>query len=112
MLAATVDQAKVVFNYVLAFLQKSPVLRNEIASTTRSEIRLQNGIVIAVHPNSFRSIRGRTLCGVIFDESAFWRDDSTATPDTEVYSAVLPALLHQRHVDWYFVALSPHGPDS
>jgi hypothetical protein len=92
-LAATVDQAKVVFNYVLAFLQKSPVLRNEIVSTTRSEIRLKNGIVIAVHPNNFRSVRGRTLCGVIFDESAFWRDDSTATPDTEVYSAVLPALL-------------------
>ena len=23
----------------------------------------------------------------------FWRDDTTATPDTEVYSAVLPALL-------------------
>src|SRR5262245_37235691 len=38
-LAATTDQARVVFNYALDFLQKSPVLRHEIESTTRSEIR-------------------------------------------------------------------------
>jgi hypothetical protein len=92
-LAATIEQARIVFGYTLAFLNNSPVLQKEIASTTRSEIRLRNGIVIAVHPNSFRSVRGRTLCACIFDEIAYWRDDSTATPDTEVYTAVLPALV-------------------
>jgi hypothetical protein len=92
-LAATVEQARVVFNYVAAFLAASEVLRKEIASTTRAEIRLKNGIVIAIHPNSFRSVRGRTLVACIFDELAYWRDDSTATPDSEVYTAVLPALL-------------------
>jgi hypothetical protein len=91
-LAATTEQAKAVFDYALAFLNKSPVLRGEIASTTRSEIRLKNGIVIAIHPNSFRSVRGRTLCACIFDEVAYWRDDTTATPDSEVYTAVLPLL--------------------
>ena len=39
-LAATVEQAKVVFDYVLAFLNSSPALQKEIASTTRSEITL------------------------------------------------------------------------
>jgi hypothetical protein len=92
-LAMTVDQAKVVFDYVLGFMRASEVLAREIESTTRSEIRLKNGITIAVHPNSFRSVRGRTLCACIFDEVAYWRDDTTATPDAEVYSAVLPALL-------------------
>jgi hypothetical protein len=92
-LAATTEQAKVVFAYALAFLNSSPVLQKEIASTTRSEIRLKNGITIAIHPNSFRSVRGRTLCACIFDETAYWRDDSTATPDSEVYTAVLPALV-------------------
>jgi Terminase large subunit, ATPase domain len=92
-LAATIDQAQIVFGYTLAFLNNSPVLQREIASTTRSEIRLKNGIVIAIHANSFRSVRGRTLCAAIFDEVAYWRDDQTATPDTETYSAVLPALL-------------------
>jgi hypothetical protein len=92
-LAATIEQAKVVFNYVAAFLAASEVLQKEIASTTRSEIRLKNGIVIAVHPNSFRSVRGRTLCACVFDEVAFWRDDVSAVPDTETYTAVLPSLL-------------------
>jgi hypothetical protein len=92
-LSATTEQSKVVFDYTLAFLNNSPVLQKEIASTTRNEIRLKNGIVIAIHANSFRSVRGRTLCACIFDEVAFWRDDTTATPDSEVYTAVLPALI-------------------
>jgi len=92
-LSATTEQSKVVFEYTLAFLNSSPVLQKEIASTTRSEIRLKNGITIAIHPNSFRSIRGRTCCAAIFDEVAWWRDDTTATPDSEVYTAVLPSLV-------------------
>lgn len=91
-LASSVEQGKVVFNYALAFLRSSPVLRNEIAETTRNEIRLKNGIVIAIHTNSFRTVRGRTLLAAIFDEVSFWRDESSATPDAEVYSAVLPSL--------------------
>ncbi len=92
-LAASQEQAKVVFNYAKAFLTESLVLRQEIASTTRHEITLNNGVTIAVHANSFRSVRGRTLCACIFDEVAFWRDETTAMPDTETYTAVLPALL-------------------
>ena len=92
-LALTHDQAKIVFDYALAFLQASKILRKQIASTTASEIRLINGIVIATHANSFRSIRGPTLVCAIFDEIAFWRDDTTAVPDREVYTAILPTLL-------------------
>jgi hypothetical protein len=91
-LAASVEQARVVFAYALAFLQASPALRQEIVDATRNEIRLKNGLVIAIHTNSFRTVRGRTLCAAIFDEISFWRDDSSATPDAEVYSAVLPSL--------------------
>src|SRR5262249_30881520 len=36
---------------------------------------------------------GRTCCAAIFDEVAWWRDDTTATPDSEVYTAVLPSLV-------------------
>jgi hypothetical protein len=92
-LAASVEQAQIVFQYALAFLQNSPALAKEVANVTRNEIRLRNGIVIAVHANSFRSVRGRTLVACIFDETSFWRDLSTATPAEEVYSAVLPSLL-------------------
>jgi hypothetical protein len=61
-------------------------------ATTQSEVRLRNGAVLAVHPNSFRSIRGKTLLACVFDEVAIWRDEASATPDVEVYTAVLPSL--------------------
>jgi terminase large subunit-like protein len=92
-LAMSMDQAQTVFSYALAFLRNSSVLAKEIDTFTRSEIRLRNGITISIHSNSFRSVRGRTLCACIFDEVAYWRDDTTATPDTETYTAVLPSLL-------------------
>lgn len=119
-LAASMDQAGVVFGYVRGFLEASPVLRNEIASATRNEVTLRNGIVIAVHTNSFRTVRGRTLVAVVFDEASFWRDETSATPDIEVYRAILPSmattngmligvstpyrkmgLLHQKHRDHF-----------
>jgi hypothetical protein len=91
-LAATTEQAGVVFDYCKAALAQSPALRHEIAGVTRTEIRLKNGIVVAVHPNSFRTSRGRTLVAAVFDEVAYWRDESTATPDSETYTAILPSL--------------------
>ena len=33
------------------------------------------------------------MAACIFDEVSFWRDDTTATPDTETYTAVLPSLI-------------------
>src|SRR5262249_3043792 len=45
--------------------------------------------------NSFRTIRGRTLLTAVFDESAFWRSDESASPDTEVYRAILPSLSNR-----------------
>jgi hypothetical protein len=31
-----------------------------------------------IHSNSFRTIRGRTLCACVFDEVAVWRDELSA----------------------------------
>ena len=67
-LAASRDQARVVFEYCLAFLEASPILRQELLSVTASEIRLRGNLVIGVHSNSFRNVRGRTLIACIFDE--------------------------------------------
>jgi hypothetical protein len=122
-LAASVDQARVVFNYVKGFLEASPTLAREILAVKQFEIELKNGILIGVHSNSYRTVRGRTLVAAIFDETAFWRDESTATPDTETYTAVLPSLattngmligistpyrkvglLYQKHRDHFGVA--------
>jgi hypothetical protein len=91
-LAASVGQASVVFSYCKSFLEGSPILRQEIDTVTATEIRLRNGVVLAVHANSFRSVRGRTLAAVVLDEVAYWRDESSATPDIEVYRACIPSL--------------------
>ena len=91
-LAGSRDQAQMVFNYASAFLRRSPILHKLIRAVTAHEIRLTNNVTIAVHSNSFRLIRGRTLLACVFDEIAFWRDDTSANPDLEVYRAVRPSL--------------------
>jgi phage terminase large subunit-like protein len=68
-LAATRSQAKVVFDYIAGFLQASPLLAQQIEVITADEVRLKGNIVIAVHSNSFRSVRGRTLIAAVFDET-------------------------------------------
>ena len=81
------------FNYCLGFLQASPILSQEVlGKPTSTEIRLRNGNVISVHANSYRTVRGRTMLCVIFDEVAQWRDETSALPDLETYRAVLPSL--------------------
>jgi hypothetical protein len=91
-IAGSVEQAATVFSYVKGFLEAAPVLAKEVAGIKRHEITLRNGVVIAVHSNSFRTVRGRTLAAVVFDEVSFWRDEATSAPDVEMYTAVLPAL--------------------
>jgi len=91
-LAGSRDQSRSVFSYVRGLLESAPALRAEIVNVSRYEIELKNGIIVAVHSNSFRTIRGRTLVAAIFDETAFWRDESSALPDVETYRAVLPSL--------------------
>jgi hypothetical protein len=92
-LAASRDQARVVFGLAKGFLEASPTLARELVDATAEEIRLANGVTIAIHANSFRSIRGRTLLACIFDEVSFWRDETSATPDQEIFRAVLPSLM-------------------
>lgn len=92
LLAASKAQAGAAFNYVLGFLQSSPVLWQQVETTTADEIRLKGNIVIGVHSNSYRTIRSRTLLCVIGDETSFWKDDTSAAPDVETYRACIPSL--------------------
>jgi hypothetical protein len=94
LLAPSKAQGNVAFSYIRGFLESSPILRQQLeGEQTQSEIKLRNNIVISVHASSFRTVRGRTLVAVIGDETAFWRDETSAMPDLEVYRAVLPALV-------------------
>jgi hypothetical protein len=92
LLAASKQQASVAFSYVVSFLESSPVLRQQIESMTAEEIRLRGNIVIGVHAGSYRTIRGRTLLAVVGDETSYWRDETSAQPDLEIFRACAPAL--------------------
>lgn len=121
-IAAARDQAKVVFNYIVGFLEASPVLRQEIEGITATEIRLRGNVILSTRTGNFRTVRGRTLLAAVLDEVAFFRDETSAYADIELYRAVLPALsttggllvgistpyrriglLHQMHRDYFGV---------
>jgi hypothetical protein len=91
-LSPSLDQSQIIYRYTLAFLESSPILRQKIVDATAAESRLENNVVISTHPASYRTVRGRTLLAVVCDESAYWRSDESASPDREVYRAILPSL--------------------
>jgi hypothetical protein len=91
--AADRKQAKIIMNYVRGFLENSPVLQKMVKEYYKEEIELQNRINIDIKTCNFRSIRGYTLVGSVFEEVAFWRSEEfSANPDKEVYRATLPGL--------------------
>jgi hypothetical protein len=93
-ISGSVDQAATVFSYIKGFIEYAPALMREAVSMTCHEIELKNGVVLAVHANSYRTVRGRTICACVFDEVSFWKDENSALPDIEMYRAVLPALIN------------------
>ena len=85
------DQARIVLGYIRGLFNNNDDLRAMITRETADGLELNNGSEIIVASNDFRSVRGRTLSCVIFDEAAFWRSEYSASPDYEVYNAVVPA---------------------
>jgi hypothetical protein len=91
-IAADRAQARTIFRYVRGMFHASPMLRSMIERETGDTIDLSNAVTIEVHTCSFRSTRGYSLAAILADETAFWRDDSSASPDTEVLNALRPGL--------------------
>src|ERR1700722_16063483 len=91
-LAASKSQAGIAFQFTVGFLEASPILKQQIISVGAEEIKLRGNIIIGVHTNNYRTVRGRTLLAVIADETSYWRDELSATPDVETHRACMPAL--------------------
>jgi hypothetical protein len=98
LLAQNMRQAKVVKGYIEGKIEKSPVLKQHVVAKRAQELELDNGITIAIHPASFRSIRGLSVVCCICDEIAFWwTEDTYANPDVEVVRAARPAMATFPH---------------
>lgn len=92
-LACDRAQARIVHRYVTGYFSSNPLLRPLVERETDDGLELNTGVEIVVATNSFRAVRGRTIVCAIFDETAYWRDESSATPDFETYNAVVPGLI-------------------
>ena len=90
-LAVDRDQARVVLNYTRAFFNDIPMLKAMVAREVAHGFELNNGVDVAISTNSFRAVRGRPILCAVLDETAFWRDENSATPDVETYNALKPA---------------------
>jgi len=93
LIAADRKQARVAMRYVRGLLEGSPVLAKMIAKVATESIELVNGTVIEVATCSFRTVRGYTIAAMVGDEIAFWADEESASPDSEVIRAVEPAMV-------------------
>jgi hypothetical protein len=95
LLCVALDQrvAKIILDYAEASFERSPILKQLIASRTADALELTNGITLEVRPASFRKLRGPTYVAVIADELAFWYvDGAYANPNVEILNAVEPGL--------------------
>ena len=93
------DQASILTKYVQAYFEQVPALDALVKSIDRNGVTLKNGVTIIVATNSYRSIRGRSLLACVFDEVAFWRDEESAIPDTEVTAAVAAWSCPRARID-------------
>lgn len=91
-LASDRGQSKIVHRYIMGNFNTVPLLTPLIERSTEETVELSNRVEVIVSTNSYRAVRGRSIVCAIFDECAFWRDESSATPDAETYNAVEPAL--------------------
>jgi hypothetical protein len=91
-LAVDRQQAKIVLKYTKAFFDRLELLRGLVTRETTDGLELSTGAELSVLASNFRSVRGRSIACAILDECAYWRDESSASPDTETYSALVPGL--------------------
>ena len=91
-IAADRRQARVILRYVKGIIQASPMLKSLLEVERQESLDLNNRVTVEVHTASFRTVRGYSICAALCDEIAFWRDESSSEPDTEILAALRPAM--------------------
>jgi hypothetical protein len=91
-LAVDRSQAGIILSYTKSYFEGIDLLGAMVQRETATGFELTNSVDVAISTNSFRSVRGRPILCAILDETAFWRDETSATPDEETYQAIKPAL--------------------
>jgi len=91
LVAADREQAKILHRYIAGILSV-PLLRSLLDNVSADSIELKGRVVIEVVTRSYRAVRGRSVCAALLDELAFWRDETSSNPDSDVVNAIRPAM--------------------
>jgi hypothetical protein len=92
-IAADRKQSRVVLRFTRALLMQVPMLARMVERETAESFDLNNSVTIEVATASYRTTRGYAIVAALLDELAFFRsDDSSVNPDTEIISALRPAM--------------------
>jgi hypothetical protein len=86
------DQSQIVKNYTTSYFKAIDGLGAMVRRETRTGVELDNASEVVVATNNFRQTRGRTVLLAILDEVAFFRDETSATPDIETYRSIVPSM--------------------
>jgi len=90
LVAQDMRAAKVLFGYIKAKFEGSPLLSQLLQDIRKSEIDLTNNLSISIFPCSFRAPRGFSVPVAILDELAFFRHEG-AIIDREVVDSIRPS---------------------
>lgn len=91
-IAADRKQARSIFRYTIGLLKSVPSVASLVQDSTADTITLSNRIVLEIQTASFRATRGYSFLAVLADETGFWRDDTGANPDVEIFRALRPGM--------------------
>jgi hypothetical protein len=91
-LATDRDQAKICLNYTRSLFTSTPMLKEMIDRETANGFQLTNLCDVVIATASYRAVRGRAIALVVLDEIAFYKSENSASPDLEIYRALLPGL--------------------
>jgi hypothetical protein len=93
----TMKQAAIALRHIKNYIRSSAVLAECIVSSTRNDLRLNNGVVISCFARTHDSIRGRTVILALLDEIAFWSDGAERGDSVEqVIDALRPGMVTAR----------------
>jgi hypothetical protein len=92
LLSASVQQSAKMLQYLNGIFTGVPALKALVIGQTVDSIALSTSVDIECSAANFRTIRGGTAIAVIADEVAFWRNENSWNPDTEILNAARPML--------------------
>ena len=94
LIAPTLDQAHIAFDYIYQDLVNSPILSARIAKIRKNEIILKNRITIECCACSSISTRGKSVVAALCDEVSYWKNEVTSVHcDEQVLAALRPAMI-------------------